>query len=71
MNWRRFRYFLFTVFFLGLSLLLAFGLSRGANPGISEFAILGIIVLVLMHLMERPAGNEDEAAGIISFDDDD
>ncbi|MFT4636920.1 MAG: hypothetical protein ACI8T1_000228 [Verrucomicrobiales bacterium] len=71
MNWKRIRYFLFTIFFLGLTLLLAYGLKRAPDPRIAEFGILAIVLFTLMYFMGRESDKEDETAGIISFDDDD
>lgn len=71
MNWRRFRYFAFAVIWLGIALVLAYGLEPAGDPMILELLCIGGLVFFLSFAMGRKPEGEDEAAGIISFDDDD
>lgn len=71
MNWRRFRYFAFTVVWLGVAIALAYGLEPAGDPMIGELLVIGGIIFFLSFAIGRNPEREDEAAGILSFDDDD
>ena len=71
MNWIRFRYFAFTIIWLGITIALAYGLAPVGDQLISELLVLLGVISFLSFLMWRNPEREDETAGIISFDDDD
>ena len=71
MNWIRFRYFVATLIWLGITIALAYGLEPVGDQLIGELVVLLSLICFLSFLMWRKPDREEETAGIISFDDDD
>ena len=71
MNWIRFRYFVWSVFWLAVAAGLAYGLDSAGDLMLTELLILLGLLFIFSFLLGRNPEREDEAAGIISFDDDD